>query len=79
MSSSLLGLVDPSFRALSGRLQFTVRRREFNKDSLFESQHADTGVRVVTRNLRISLLPVFDSTLQGHFVHKKQPLPRTLQ
>ena len=30
-SSSLLGPVDPSFRALSGRLQFTV---EFNKHSL---------------------------------------------
>jgi len=26
--------VDPSFRALSGRLKFTVRRHKFNKDSL---------------------------------------------
>ena len=26
---------DPSFRALSGRLKFTVRRQKFNKDSLF--------------------------------------------
>ena len=26
--------VDPSFRALSGRLNFTVRRHKFNKDSL---------------------------------------------
>ena len=33
-SSSLLGPVDPSFRALSGRLKFTVRRHKFNKDSL---------------------------------------------
>jgi len=24
---------DPSFRALSGRLKFTVRRHKFNKDS----------------------------------------------
>ena len=31
VSSSLLGPVDPSFRALSGRLKFTVRRHKFNK------------------------------------------------
>ena len=30
----LLGPVDPSFRALSGRLKFTVRRYQFNKESL---------------------------------------------
>jgi len=29
-----LGPVAPSFRALSGRLKFTVRRHKFNKDSL---------------------------------------------
>ena len=29
-----LGLGDTSFRALSGRLKFTVRRHKFNKDSL---------------------------------------------
>ena len=34
VSSSLLGPVDPSFRALSGRLKFTVRRHKFNKDIL---------------------------------------------
>ena len=28
-----LGPVDPSFRALSGRLKFTVRRHKFNTDS----------------------------------------------
>ena len=32
---SPLGPVDPSFRALSGRLKFTVRRQKFNKDALF--------------------------------------------
>ena len=32
-SSSLLGPVDSSFRALSGRLKFTVRRHKFNQDS----------------------------------------------
>jgi len=31
-----LSQVDPSFRALSGRLKFTVRRHKFNKDSLFD-------------------------------------------
>ena len=35
VSSRLLGPVDPSFRALSGRLKFTVRRHTFNKDSPF--------------------------------------------
>ena len=30
----ILGPVDPSFRALSGHLKFTVRRQRFNKDSL---------------------------------------------
>ena len=34
VSSSLLGPVDPSFRALSGRLKFTVRPHKFNKDPL---------------------------------------------
>ena len=34
VSSSLLGPVVPSFRALSGRLKFTVRRHKFNKYSL---------------------------------------------
>jgi hypothetical protein len=29
-----LGPVDPSFQALSGRIQFTFRRHEFKKDSL---------------------------------------------
>ena len=33
VSSSLLGLVDPLLRALSGSLKFTVRRYKFNKDS----------------------------------------------
>ena len=31
---SPLGPVNPSFRALSGRLKFTVRRHKFNKDSI---------------------------------------------
>ena len=33
VSSSLLGPVHPSFRALSGRLKLTVRRHKFNEDS----------------------------------------------
>jgi len=35
VSSSLLGPVDPSFQALSGRLKFTVRRHKFNEDYLY--------------------------------------------
>ena len=31
------GPVNPSFRALSGRLEFTVRRHKFNQDSLTSS------------------------------------------
>ena len=34
VSSSPLGPVVPSFRALAGRLKFTVRRHKFNTDSL---------------------------------------------
>jgi len=34
VSSSLLGPVVPSFRALSRRLKFTVRRHKVNEDSL---------------------------------------------
>ena len=33
VSSSLLSLVDPAFRALSGCLKFLVRRHNFNKES----------------------------------------------
>ena len=35
VSSSLLSPVDPSFRALSGRLKFAVRRHKFHEESLF--------------------------------------------
>ena len=31
---ALLSPLDPSFRALSGRLKLTVRRHKFNKDSV---------------------------------------------
>jgi len=34
VSSSLLRHVDPSFRALAGRLEFTVRHHTLNQDSL---------------------------------------------
>ena len=36
VSSSLVGPVVPSFRALSGRLKCTVRRHKFNEDSLVQ-------------------------------------------
>ena len=35
------GPVDPSFRALSGRLEFTVRRHRFKKDYLFHASEID--------------------------------------
>jgi len=41
--SSLVGPVDPSFRALSGRLEFTVRRHKFNKDSLVRGWRSDAS------------------------------------
>ena len=40
VTSSLLGPVDPSFGALSGRLKFTVRRHKFNEDSLLSLSRA---------------------------------------
>jgi len=40
MTTSPLGPVDPSFRALSGRLRFTARRHKFNNDSL-TTPHAE--------------------------------------
>ena len=42
VSSSLLGPVVPSFRALSGCLRFTVRRHKFNKDSLSDGNDPPT-------------------------------------
>ena len=47
---SPLGPVDPSFRALSGRIKFTVRRHKLNKDSLlqgvgFRVRRLGVGVR----------------------------------
>ena len=36
--SSVFRFVDPSFRALSGRLKFTVRRHQCNEDSLSSVQ-----------------------------------------
>ena len=34
LQASLFNPVDPSFRALSGRLKFTIRRHKFNKESV---------------------------------------------
>ena len=41
--SSHLGPVDPSLRALSGRLTFTVRRHQFNEGSLSLEGHLGPG------------------------------------
>ena len=48
-SSSLLGPVVPSFRALSGRLKFTVRRHKFNKDCLSVQRRARLARRCHAR------------------------------
>ena len=43
--TSLSGPIDPSFRALSRRLKFTVRRHTFNKDSFPLLRGLGVGVR----------------------------------
>ena len=45
--SILLGPVVPSFRALSGRLKFAVRRQKINKDSLHVRQDKWLRVKVL--------------------------------
>ena len=51
---SLVGPVDPSCAALSGRLKFTVRRHKFNKDSRVYTYHTrpdpDTPYSDLTKN-----------------------------
>ena len=42
----LLGPVVPSFRALTGRLKFTVRRHKFNKGSLIQQQQLDARMEL---------------------------------
>ena len=51
VSSSLLGPVDPSFRALSGRLKFTARRHKFNKATGFRPRNRLSSQRGVTTAL----------------------------
>jgi hypothetical protein len=48
VSSCLFGPVDPSFRALSGRLKFTVRRHKLNTD--FLSWQAETNTLVMVNH-----------------------------
>jgi len=55
----LLGPVDPSFRALSGRLKLTVRRHKFNTDS-FSWQNASGGVNAVLRSIDFTGRESFD-------------------
>ena len=52
---SLLGPVDPSFRALSERLKFTIRRHQSNKDLLYAAGGA-RGQVGRGRDLRARLL-----------------------
>ena len=72
VSSSLLDPVDPSFRALSEHLKFTVRRQKFNKDSLLTNVPA-------TRELPMPAEPPppkrysFDLFLQSRSVYEWSP------
>ena len=53
-----LGPIDPSFRALSGRFKFTVRRYKFNKKSL---SRKDRMVDFCSKGAKLlfALLPFF--------------------
>ena len=69
VSSSPVGLVDPSFRARSGRLELTVRRHEFNEEFLSCTGHDSDGHR--SQTLRAS-----DRTVFGRENLLHQPPPR---
>ena len=51
--SSLLGPVDPSCQALSGRLKFTFRRHKFNKDSLFSTESRSIFQKISFRRILV--------------------------
>ena len=67
MRQSPLGPVDPSFRALSGRVEFLVRRHKFNKDILPVRQwRAERGeARSVLRGRRGYRRRYLDSLSEG--------------
>ena len=63
------GPVDPSFRALSGRLKLTVRRHTSNKDSLLVAGtdgHGEVGERDRTHARNDKFLMVFVSKRSEH-------------
>ena len=67
-----LGPVDPSYRALSGRVKFMVRRHKFNKDSsLFFGRQSDRRKQVSSRAVRngAELLSQVDLHPQPWAVH----------
>jgi len=53
-SSSRLGPVVPLFRALSGRLKFTVRRHKFNEDAWRAIRPVVVGAHLQEREVLIS-------------------------
>jgi hypothetical protein len=66
VSSSLLGPVGPSFRALSGRLKFTVRRHRFNEgSSSWNAGGVDPPGSHVARPLRPKYRPPFHASDSG--------------
>jgi len=64
------GPVDPSFRALSGRLKFTVRRHKFNTGSLLAATF-----RLSSPNFRAGWSNALGQCVQGYLAPKKTPTP----
>ena len=73
VSSSLIGTVDPSFRALSRRLKFTVRFHKFKTDfisvvALFQSSWAEPfgGFRAEAEPVKQLDIDVVDATVNAY-------------
>jgi len=56
----LLGPVVPSFRALPGRLKFTVRRHKFNEDSLSGADGPASSSSLLLSSLELSDTKVYE-------------------
>ena len=64
------GPVHPSFRALSGRLKFTVQRHKFNKDSLpCMSAAASPQAAVERREINLTCFDMQDMVAEGKIRH----------